>query len=441
MGRPLVAVVGRPNVGKSTFFNKVCGKRISIVQDEPGVTRDRIYGDAEWCGYAFSLVDTGGIDFVEKGEIQSNIIMQARIAVDLAQVILFFVDGKEGLTGADYEVADFLRRSSKPIVLVVNKLDNYEVENSYEFYSLNCGDPYPISAEHGKGVGDVLDVIVNHLKESGEKYVETDAIKIAVVGKPNAGKSSLTNKILNDDRMLVTSIAGTTRDAIDTPFTFNGEDFVIIDTAGMRKKSVIEEGSVESYSVLRSIDAIRRSDVCLLVIDATQGVSDQDLKIASFIDSEGKPLVVVINKWDLVEKDHRTMNEFNKILQKEFDFMTYIKPVYISAKSGQRVGDVLPLVKEVYENACRKIPMGVLNEIVGDAVGATPPPSKGGNRLKIIYTVQATTCPPKFLFFCQNPELIVPSYEKYLENKLRLAFNFEGTPIKLLFRNKNDKDE
>ena len=286
----------------------------------------------------------------------------------------------------------------------------------------------------------ILDIL-NHLKESGEKYVETDAIKIAVVGKPNAGKSSLTNKILNDDRMLVTSIAGTTRDAIDTPFTFNGEDFVIIDTAGMRKKSVIEEGSVESYSVLRSIDAIRRSDVCLLVIDATQGVSDQDLKIASFIDSEGKPLVVVINKWDLVEKDHRTMNEFNKILQKEFDFMTYIKPVYISAKSGQRVGDVLPLVKEVYENACRKIPMGVLNEIVGDAVGATPPPSKGGNRLKIIYTVQATTCPPKFLFFCQNPELIVPSYEKYLENKLRLAFNFEGTPIKLLFRNKNDKDE
>ena len=441
MSRPLVAVVGRPNVGKSTFFNKVCGKRISIVQDEPGVTRDRIYGDAEWCGCYFSLVDTGGIDFIEKGEIQTNIISQAKIAADLASVILFFVDGKEGLTTADYEVASFLRKSSKPIILVVNKLDNYEVENSYEFYSLNCGDPYPISAEHGKGVGDVLDAIVEKLKVNGESGEETSAIKIAVVGKPNAGKSSLTNRILNDDRMLVTSIAGTTRDAIDTPFTFNGEDFVIIDTAGMRKKAVIEEGSVESYSVLRSIDAIRRSEVCLLVIDVTQGISDQDLKIASFIDSEGKPLVVVLNKWDLIEKDHRTMNEFNKKLEKEFDFMSYIKPVYISAKSGQRVADVLPLVKKVYENASRKIPMGVLNEIVGDAVAATPPPSKGGKRLKIIYVVQAMTCPPKFLFFCQNPELIVPSYSKYLENKLRVAFDFEGTPIKLLFRNKNDKDE
>ncbi len=441
MSKPLVAIVGRPNVGKSTFFNKVCGKRISIVQDEPGVTRDRIYGDAEWCGFAFSLVDTGGLDFAAQGEIEKNIIYQAQIAVDLASVILLFVDGRSGLTTSDYQIADFLRKCGKPIVLVVNKLDNYEVENTYEFYALNLGEPYAISSEHSKGIGDVLDVVVKYLREKSEQEVEKEAIKIAVVGKPNVGKSSLTNKILNSERMLVTSIAGTTRDAIDTPFTYDGVDYVIIDTAGMRKKAVIDERSVESYSVLRSVDAIRRADVCLLVIDASIGITDQDLKIASLIESEAKACIIVMNKWDIVEKDHKTMNEFNKKFEIDFAFMDYTKPIYISAKSGQRVGEILPLVKRVFENSMRKIPMGVLNEIVGDAVGTTPPPSKGGKRLKIIYATQATVHPPKFLFFCDNSELIVPSYSRYLENKLRLAFDFEGAPIRLIFREKGEKGE
>jgi len=441
MKRPLVAIVGRPNVGKSTFFNKVSGRKISIVQDTPGVTRDRIYADAEWCGVAFSLVDTGGLDFGSNDEVNKNIISQAQIAVDLAEVIIFFTDGKDGLTSSDREVADFLRKSGKPIVLVVNKLDNNEVEKSYEFYELQLGDPYPISSEHGKGIGDVLDEVIKKLKTRITSDEETKAIKIAVVGKPNAGKSRLTNRILGQERMVVASIAGTTRDAIDSPFKYNGKDYVIIDTAGMRKKSQIEAESIESYSVLRAVEAIRRADVVLIVVDATKGFTDQDQQIAALVHSEGKPSILVVNKWDIVDKDHRTMNEFNKNIELDFPFMKYVKPVYISALTGQRVEQLLPVIEQVYENAGRKIAMGVLNEIVADAIGANPPPTKNGKRVKIIYATQVSTYPPKFIFFCNDGELIADSYARYLENKIRAAFNFEGTPITLYFRNKSDKDE
>lgn len=441
MKRPLVAIVGRPNVGKSTFFNKVSGRKISIVQDTPGVTRDRIYADAEWCGVAFSLVDTGGLDFGSNDEVNKNIIAQAQIAVDLAEVIILFTDGRDGLTSSDREVAEFLRKSGKPVVLVVNKLDNNEVEKSYEFYELQLGDPYPISSEHGKGLGDVLDEVVKKLKTKISAEEETKAIKIAVVGKPNAGKSRLTNRILGQERMVVASIAGTTRDAIDTPFKYDGRDYVIIDTAGMRKKSQIESDTIESYSVLRAIEAIRRSDVVLIVVDATKGFTDQDQQIAALVHNEGKPSVLVVNKWDIVDKDHRTMNEFNKNIELDFPFMKYVKTVYISALTGQRADQVLPAVQEVYENAGRKIAMGVLNEIVADAIGANPPPTKNGKRVKIIYATQVSTYPPKFIFFCNDGELIADSYARYLENKIRAAFNFEGTPMTLYFRNKSDKDD
>lgn len=441
MKRPLVAIVGRPNVGKSTFFNRVSGRKISIVQDTPGVTRDRIYADAEWCGVAFSLVDTGGLDFGSNDEVNKNIIAQAQIAVDLAEVIILFTDGRDGLTSSDREVADFLRKSGKPVVLVVNKLDNNEVEKSYEFYELQLGDPYPISSEHGKGLGDVLDEVIKKLKTKISVEEETKAIKIAVVGKPNAGKSRLTNRILGQERMVVASIAGTTRDAIDTPFKYDGKDFVIIDTAGMRKKSQIESDSIESYSVLRAIEAIRRSDVVLIVVDATKGFTDQDQQIAALVHNEGKPSVLVVNKWDIVDKDHRTMNEFNKNIELDFPFMKYVKTVYISALTGQRADQILPAVQEVYENAGRKIAMGVLNEIVADAIGANPPPTKNGKRVKIIYATQVSTYPPKFIFFCNDGELVADSYARYLENKIRAAFNFEGTPMTLYFRNKSDKDD
>ena len=441
MSKPLVAIVGRPNVGKSTFFNKVCGRRISIVKDEPGVTRDRIYADAEWCGKAFCLVDTGGLDFVDKGEIKSNIFEQAKIAIDLSEVILFFVDGKEGLSSSDYNVAQMLRKSGKPIVLVVNKLDNYEVEKAYEFYALQLGDPYPISAEHSKGIGDVLDAVVDKLKTIVMAQDKEDTIKIAVVGKPNAGKSSLTNKILNDKRMVVSSVAGTTRDAIDTPFRYDGQDYIIIDTAGMRKRSQIDSDTIESYSVIRALDAVRRADVVLLVVDALQGVTDQDQKIGEFIDREGKPCVLVVNKWDAVEKDSYTMNKFNKDIDIEFAFMGYLKPIYISALTGQRVDKVLQEVNHVFDNSGRRIPMGVLNEIVGDAIQASPPPSKSGRRLKISYCTQIGEHPPKFVFYCNEAVLIQPSYSRYLENKIRQAFDFEGTPIRLIFRDKNQKDD
>ncbi len=440
MKRPLVAIVGRPNVGKSTFFNRVCGKKISIVQDMPGVTRDRIYGDAEWCNFAFSLVDTGGLDFASKDELNKNIKAQAQIAVDLAEVIIFMVDGKEGITNQDYEVADYLRKSGKPIVLAVNKLDNNEVENSYEFYALNLGNPFCISSEHGKGVGDLLDEVISLLKTHVSVDEVEDTLKIAIVGKPNAGKSSLTNRLIGKDRMVVSNVAGTTRDAIDIPFNYDGKEYTLIDTAGMRKKSQIDKETIESYSVLRAIESIRRADVVLFVVDASVGLTEQDQKIASFVNDEGKPSVFIFNKWDLIEKDNHTMREFEKNLEIDFAFMNYIKAIYVSAQTGQRLNQIMPAVLEVYENSGRKISMGVLNEIIGDAMGSNPPPAVGGRRLKIAYSVQTSTHPPKFVFFCNDANLVVKTYERYLENKIRQAFNFEGTPIKLIFRNNYDRE-
>ena len=442
MRKPLVALIGRPNVGKSTFFNKICGRRISIVDDIAGVTRDRIYGDAEWCGHYFTLVDTGGLDFEEQGEMQKNIFAQAQIAIDLADVILFFVDGKDGLTNSDRQVADFLRKCKKQVILVVNKLDNFEVENSYDFYSLGIKRLFPISAEQSKGLGELLDEIVVCLKHKASLTAEpTEAIKIALVGKPNAGKSSLTNKLLGEERLVVSSIAGTTRDAIDTPFKYNGKDYILIDTAGLRKKNAIEDKSIERYSVLRTIEAIKRADIVLIVIDVAQGITEQDIKVAGYVHEQNKPSLILLNKWDLVEKDDKTINEYNKKLKEELKFMDYFVPLYISAKSGQRTNKIMPLIEMVYENSSKRIKTGVLNEIIQNAINMKQPPSKNGQRLKIFYATQASTNPPNFVIFVNDRSLMHFSYERYLENTIRSAIDFQGTPIQLTIKNRSEKEE
>ncbi|MBQ3047509.1 MAG: ribosome biogenesis GTPase Der [Clostridia bacterium] len=440
--RPLVAVVGRPNVGKSTFFNKVCGKRISIVDDIAGVTRDRIYGDAEWCGHYFTLVDTGGLDFEEQGEIQQNIFAQAQIAIDLADVILLFVDGKTGMTNADRQVAEYLRKSKKNIIVVVNKLDNFEVENSYDFYELGFKDVFAISAEQSKGLGDLLDQVVVYLKNSSKTTEEPkEVVKIAIVGKPNAGKSSLTNRLLGEDRLVVSSIAGTTRDAIDTPFRYNNKDYVLIDTAGMRKKNAIEDSSIERYSVLRSIEAIKRADVVLIVIDVASGITEQDVKVAGFVHEQKKPSVIVLNKWDLVEKDDKTINTYTNKLKEDLKFMDYFVPVFISAKTSQRTNKIMPLVEMVLENASKRIKTGVLNEIIQNAINMKQPPSKNGQRLKILYATQASTNPPNIVVFVNDKSAMHFSYERYLENCIRDAVDFQGTPIQLTIKNRSEKED
>ena len=440
--RPLVAVVGRPNVGKSTFFNKVCGKRISIVDDIAGVTRDRIYGDAEWCGHYFTLVDTGGLDFEEQGEIQKNIFAQAQIAIDLADVILLFVDGKTGITNADRQVAEYLRKSKKNIIVVVNKLDNFEVENSYDFYELGFKDIFAISAEQSKGLGDLLDQVVAYLKQKSKNTDEPkDAVKIAIVGKPNAGKSSLTNRLLGEERLVVSSIAGTTRDAIDTPFRYNNKDYVLIDTAGLRKKNAIEDSSIERYSVLRSIEAIKRADVVLIVIDVASGITEQDVKVAGFVHEQKKPSVIVLNKWDLVEKDDKTINTYTNKLKEDLKFMDYFVPVFISAKTSQRTNKIMPLVEKVLENASKRIKTGVLNEIIQNAINMKQPPSKNGQRLKILYATQASTNPPNIVIFVNDKSALHFSYERYLENCIRSAVDFEGTPIQLTIKNRSEKED
>ena len=380
MSNPLIAIVGRPNVGKSTFFNKVAGRKISITEDRPGVTRDRLYADSEWRGKAFSMVDTGGIEMRSEDTMWREIKKQAEVAIDTAQVIMFFVDGREGLTTSDYDVADMLRRSKKPVILVVNKIDEYSEEKVFEFYSLGLGEPFPVSAEHGTGIGDVLDEAVSWF-EKGE-LEEDDSIKIAVVGKPNAGKSSLVNKLLGFERSIVTNIAGTTRDAIDTKFTYDGKAYTIIDTAGIRKKSKVED-DVEYYSVMRAFDAVRRADVCLLVVDSADGLTEQDTKIIGYVHEQGKPSVIVMNKWDLIEKDTNTINKFEAKLKEDLKFMDYFKSVYISAKTGQRTEKILSIVNEVYAHAHYRIATGILNDVISDAVRANEPPSYNGRRLKV----------------------------------------------------------
>ena len=440
MRKPLVALIGRPNVGKSTFFNTICGRRISIVKDMPGVTRDRIYGDAEWCGYAFSIVDTGGLDVKNKDDFQNNITRQAQIAVELADVVLFMVDGKEGLVAADYDVANFLRKYNVPVILVVNKLDNNEVDKTYEFYSLGIGEPFVCSAENNKGLGDILDECVKYFNNKIDPEEDAQKIKVAVVGKPNAGKSSIINKLLGEDRVMVSNVAGTTRDAIDTPFRYNNQDYLLIDTAGIRRKRSVPNESVELYSVLRAFDAIRRADVVVMVVDASEGLSEQDVRIAGFIHEEGKPSIVVMNKWDLIEKDSYSMNKFNDVLNEDLKFMSYFVPVYTSALTGQRLNKIMENVEKVYANANYRISTSMLNEILSNAVSVNEPPSRSGKRCKIYYMTQASVAPPTFVVFLNDKDLVHFSYVRYLENSIRNAVDFSGTPIKIILKSKSDKD-
>ena len=438
MAKPLVAIVGRPNVGKSTFFNKVVGKKISIVENLPGVTRDRLYADAEWCGSFFTLVDTGGLELKSDDSMWRHIKKQAEIAIETADVIILFTDAKTGITAPDYDVADKLRKSGKPVVLAVNKLDNFSPDALYEFYNLGLGEPFGISSEHGTGIGDLLDEVVSRFISDGENEND-ESVKLAIVGKPNAGKSSLCNKLLGYDRTIVSEIAGTTRDAVDTPFVYNGVNYTLIDTAGIRKKKSVDE-DVEYYSVLRALGAIRRADVCLIVIDATEGITEQDLKICGYVHEQGKPSVIVMNKWDLVEKDTNTVNVFNAKIKEELKFMDYAETIYISAKTGQRADKTLEIAAKVYANSQKRIPTGQLNDLILDAVRASEPPSYNGKRLKITYCTQIGINPPTFVFFVNESNLLHFSYKRYLENRIRSAYDFSGTPIKLLTREKNDDE-
>lgn len=438
MAKPLVAIVGRPNVGKSTFFNKVVGKKISIVENLPGVTRDRLYADAEWCGRFFTLVDTGGLELKSDDSMWRHIKKQAEIAIETADVIILFTDAKTGITAPDYDVADKLRKSGKPVVLAVNKLDNFSPDALYEFYNLGLGEPFGVSAEHGTGIGDLLDEVVSRFISDGENEND-ESVKLAIVGKPNAGKSSLCNKLLGYDRTIVSEIAGTTRDAVDTPFIYNGVNYTLIDTAGIRKKKSVDE-DVEYYSVLRALGAIRRADVCLIVIDATEGITEQDLKICGYVHEQGKPSVIIMNKWDLVEKDTNTVNVFNAKIKEELKFMDYAETIYISAKTGQRADKTLEIAAKVYSNSQKRIPTGQLNDLILDAVRASEPPSYNGKRLKISYCTQIGINPPTFVFFVNESNLLHFSYKRYLENRIRSAYDFSGTPIKLLTREKNDDE-
>lgn len=438
MSKPLVAIVGRPNVGKSTFFNRIVGQRISIVEDTPGVTRDRLYADAEWCGHSFTLIDTGGLEIKSEDVMWSHIRAQAQIAVETADVIVFMLDGKTGLTHEDYEVAAYLRKSRKPILLVVNKLDNNEQHLLYDFYELGLGEPIGISAGQAKGLGDVLDEIVK-LTGMYETEEKEEALKIAVVGKPNAGKSSLVNKLLGYDRVIVSDIAGTTRDAIDTRIKIGDKEYILIDTAGIRRKRSVEE-DLEQYSVMRSLGAVRRADVCLIVIDSSEELSEQDVKIAGYVHEQGKPSVVVMNKWDVVEKDTYTIEKYNRKLKEELKFMDYFIPTYVSAKTGKRVDNLIKLAERAYENASRRISTGLLNDVLREAILTNEPPSKNGKRLKIYYVTEVSANPPTFVIFVNDDTLMHFSYRRYLENALRRSFDFEGTPIRLIIRNKNEKD-
>ena len=435
MANPLVAIVGRPNVGKSTLFNKIAGRKISITENRPGVTRDRLYADAVWRGKRFTVVDTGGIELKSTDTMWREILRQADAAIDVAQVIIWMVDGKEELTASDKDVAEKMRRCRKPVILCVNKIDNFSQDKLFEYYSLGLGEPFAVSAEHSQGVGDLLDEVVSYF-ESGEEE-DSERLKIAVVGKPNAGKSSLTNRLLGFERTIVTDIAGTTRDAIDTPFEVEGQKYLLIDTAGIRRKKNVTD-DVEYYSVLRAFDAVRRADVCLLVVDSTEGLTEQDVKIIGYVHEQGKPSVIVMNKWDLVEKDTHTVNRFEEKLKADLSFMDYYLSVYISAKTGQRAERVLSLARRAFENANRRVPTGTLNDLVLDAVRTNEPASYNGRRLKIYFCSQPSVYPPTFVMFVNDESLMHFSYRRYLENVLRRSFDFSGTPIRIVLRNRSD---
>ena len=442
MTKPLVAIVGRPNVGKSTFFNKMAGRRIAIVEDTPGVTRDRVYADCTWQNYAFTLIDTGGIDPASDDPLLRQMRRQAEIAIETCDVILFFVDGRQGLTADDETVADMLRRSGKPVLLVVNKIDSVNQFNDvYDFYQLGIGDPIGISSVNLMNIGDLLEELCSHFPDPEEEEDPDAPVQIAVVGRPNVGKSSLTNRILGQERVMVSDIAGTTRDAVDTEFEDNGERFVIIDTAGIRKRKSIEYQSLERFSVVRSLAAIDRCDVALLLIDATQGVSEQDSKIAGYIDEQGKAAVIVVNKWDAVEKQTGTMEEFSRKIRESLKFMDYAPILYLSALTGQRCQKLMEAVRSVYGQATRRVTTGLLNDILTDAQAALQPPATSGRRLKIYYATQQGIKPPTFVFFVNDEKLMHFSYERYLENHFRKSFGFEGTPLRFILREKKSDDQ
>ncbi len=439
MTNAVVAIVGRPNVGKSTLFNKIIGERVSIVDDTPGVTRDRIYREAEWCGKKFLLIDTGGIEPKNDDVILKGMRLQAEMAIDHADTIIFMVNVQDGLVAADADVAALLRKSGKPVVVAANKVDNIgdPPMELYEFYNLGLGDPHPVSSIHGLGVGDLLDEVVQTLPQTQEEEDDTDSLRVAVVGRPNAGKSSLINRILGEDRVIVSDIAGTTRDAIDTQFEKDGVSYTLVDTAGMRKRGKIDD-TIERYSVIRSLAAVERSAVCIIVIDATQGVTEQDSKIAGYAHDLGKACIIAVNKWDLLEKDTNTMKNFRNSVMEELPFMMYAPVHFISALTGQRVHRLFELIGYVHEQNSMRIKTGMLNDVLTEATMKVQPPSDKGKRLKIYYMTQAATCPPTFVVFVNKKELMHFSYLRYLENQIRGVFGLEGTPVKFIVRERGD---
>ena len=440
--KPLVAIVGRPNVGKSMLFNKLCGQRLSIVEDTPGVTRDRLYAQAEWRGRTFDLVDTGGIEPGTDDQILSFMREQAEIAIAAATVIVFVCDIRTGMTAADQEVAGMLQRSRKPVVLAVNKMDSTGHTNPdiYEFYNLGLGDPYPVSAVHGHGTGDLLDACFEHFPPEDQAEAEDDVIKVAIIGKPNVGKSSLVNRILGQERVIVSDMAGTTRDAVDSYFEKDGQKYLIIDTAGMRKKSKVDD-RVEKFSVLRATMAIERSDVCAIMIDAQEGVTEQDTKVAGLAHDAGKACIIVVNKWDAIEKDGKTMQRMEEDVRRDLSYMTYAPVLFLSALTGQRVEKLFGLIDSVVNQAAMRIPTGVLNQVLADAQARVQPPTDKGKRLKIYYMTQIGVKPPHFVIFCNDAQLFHFSYRRYLENQIRATFGLTGTPVRITIRQKGDKEE
>lgn len=440
--KPIVAVVGRPNVGKSTLFNALAGSRISIVKDTPGITRDRIYADVTWLNYSFTLIDTGGIEPDSKDIILSQMREQAQIAIDTADVILFMVDVKQGLVDADAKVADMLRRSKKPIILVVNKVDSYEkmMLDVYEFYNLGIGEPMAISAANRQGIGEVLDEVVSHFPDDTAEDVEDERPRIAIVGKPNVGKSSLINKLLGENRLIVSDIAGTTRDAVDAEVTYNGKEYIFIDTAGLRRKNKIKE-ELEQYMIVRTVSAVERADIVILLIDALEGVTEQDAKIAGIAHERGKGIIIAVNKWDALEKDDKTIYRFTEKVRQILSFMPYTEITFISAKTGQRIGKLYELIDMVEQNQSMRVATGVLNEIMAEAVALQQPPSDKGKRLRLYYITQVAVKPPTFVIFVNDKQLMHFSYTRYIENKIRDTFGFKGTPLHFIIRERKEKDQ
>lgn len=441
MSKPVVAIVGRPNVGKSTFFNSLIGERISIVDDTPGVTRDRVYAQSEWRGRQFSLIDTGGIEPQSQDLLLRRMRDQAQIAIDTADVIVFLVDFKTGMTADDMDIALLLRKSGKPVIVAVNKVDSVgdEPAEAYEFYNLGLGEIYTVSAAHRLGIGDLLDAIYACFPDSKDGQDEDERVRVAVIGRPNAGKSSLVNRLLGQERTIVSSTPGTTRDAIDSDLDNNHGKYTLIDTAGLRKKSRIDD-RIEKYSMIRSLAAVDRSDVCLIMIDAAEGVTEQDTKVAGYAHNSGKAAVLVINKWDLIDKQTGTLEKFRASILEKFSFMSYAPTIFISARTGQRTERLFDLINEVYANSCRRITTGMLNDVIGEAVAMVPTPQDKGRHLKIYYTTQVGIKPPQFVFFVNDRELMHFSYQRYLENQLRKNFDFSGTPIWMMLRSRKDND-